>query len=149
VTWISPLGLPIVQPYKKERSFTVVTAFQNLNLAVDYDDLPVQKRKQRTALPPNFVHSLDATHMLITCRKMMEKKLVFASVHDSYWTHPCDIDEMNEVLRDAFVELYEKPLLENFRDSLVRRYPHITFPEVPMRGNLDLQSVKKSTYFFH
>lgn len=126
-----------------------MTAFQNLNLAVEYDDLPVQKRKQRTALPPNFVHSLDATHMLITCKKMMEKKLVFASVHDSYWTHPCDVDEMNEALREAFVELYEQPLLENFRNSLVRRYPQISFPKVPTRGNLDLKLVKKSTYFFH
>lgn len=126
-----------------------MTAFQSLNLAVENDDLPVLKQKQKTALPPNYVHSLDATHMLMTSKKMMEKKLVFAAVHDSYWTHPCDIDEMNILLRDAFVELYQQPLLENFRDSLVRRYPHVEFPEVPVRGNLDLQKVKESTYFFH
>lgn len=36
-----------------------------------------------------------------------------AGVHDSYWTHACDVDEMNRILREKFVELYEKPILEN------------------------------------
>jgi DNA-directed RNA polymerase len=34
-------------------------------------------------------------------------------VHDSYWTHACDVDEMNRILREKFVELYETPILEN------------------------------------
>lgn len=36
-----------------------------------------------------------------------------AGVHDSYWTHACDVDEMNRILREKFVELYEKPILED------------------------------------
>lgn len=36
-----------------------------------------------------------------------------AGVHDSYWTHACDVDEMNRILREKFVELYETPILEN------------------------------------
>ncbi|RZR94497.1 hypothetical protein BHM03_00023185, partial [Ensete ventricosum] len=36
-----------------------------------------------------------------------------AGVHDSYWTHACDVDQMNRILREKFVELYEKPILEN------------------------------------
>lgn len=36
-----------------------------------------------------------------------------AGVHDSYWTHACDVDEMNKILREKFVELYETPILEN------------------------------------
>lgn len=34
-------------------------------------------------------------------------------VHDSYWTHACDVDTMNRILREKFVELYEAPILEN------------------------------------
>lgn len=37
---------------------------------------------------------------------------IFAGVHDSYWTHACDVDEMNRILREKFVELYERPILE-------------------------------------
>lgn len=36
-----------------------------------------------------------------------------SGVHDSYWTHACDVDEMNKILREKFVELYEAPILEN------------------------------------
>lgn len=38
---------------------------------------------------------------------------MIAGVHDSYWTHACDVDEMNRILREKFVELYEIPILEN------------------------------------
>ena len=38
---------------------------------------------------------------------------MIAGVHDSYWTHACDVDEMNRLLREKFVQLYETPILEN------------------------------------
>lgn len=47
------------------------------------------------------------------------------------------------------MELYEKPILEDFRESLIIRYPQINFPTLPSRGNLCIQDVKKSTFFFH
>ena len=95
------------------------------------------------------MHSLDATHMLLTALKMKEKRLHFASVHDSYWTHANDIPEMNNLLRSCFVDLYSKPILEDLRESLVMRYPDVEFPPVPTRGTLDIEQVRDSTYFFH
>ena len=38
---------------------------------------------------------------------------MITGVHDSYWTHACDVDEMNRILREKFVELYKAPILEN------------------------------------
>jgi DNA-directed RNA polymerase, mitochondrial len=55
---------------------------------------------------------------------------------------------MNKTLREAFVELYEAPILENLRESLMRRYPDVDFPPIPERGVLDLKEVIKSPYFF-
>jgi len=45
---------------------------------------------------------------------------MLVGVHDSYWTHACDVDKMNRLLREKFVELYETPVLENvwFKCSL-------------------------------
>lgn len=37
----------------------------------------------------------------------------FAGVHDSFWTHACDVEKMNLILREKFVELYNMPILEN------------------------------------
>jgi DNA-directed RNA polymerase len=36
-----------------------------------------------------------------------------AGVHDSFWVHACDVDQMNQILRQQFVELYSMPILEN------------------------------------
>lgn len=98
MTWITPLGLPVMQPYRQSRgNQVIVTSLQGVTLAEYDDNLPVLKRKQGTAFSPNFVHSLDASHMLMTALKMKEKNLFFTAVHDSYWTHPCDVPVMNQV----------------------------------------------------
>jgi DNA-directed RNA polymerase, mitochondrial len=97
MSWVTPLGLPVTQPYRSNRSFNVKTAMRSVILAVENDDLPVAATKQRSAFPPNFVHSLDATHMILTSLKMKKLGLEFAAVHDSYWTHAADVDSMRQV----------------------------------------------------
>ena len=68
--------------------------------------------------------------------------LTFAAVHDSYWTHPSDVDRLNVILREQFVRLHSQPLLEELRESFVKRYPEVIFPEIPERGGFDLENVK-------
>ena len=148
VAFISPIGIPVVQPYRQSKSHTVVTLLQTVTLADNSDDLPVHKQRQVTAFPPNYVHSLDSSHMLLTALEMDRRGLSFSAVHDSFWTHPCDIDEMNEALRDTFVELYEQPLLEDLKKTWELRYPSIQFPDLPERGNLNLGDVRSAPYFF-
>lgn len=45
----------------------------------------------------------------------------YSGVHDSYWTHACDVDEMSKILREKFVELYETPILEQVLYLLLLR----------------------------
>ena len=97
MAWVTPLGLPVIQPYRRTATHTVRTILQSITLSLDDDALPVSRQKQRTAFPPNFVHSLDATHMLMTTLKMRDQNIVFAAVHDSYWCHADDIPAMNVV----------------------------------------------------
>lgn len=149
MSWVTPLGLPVMQPYRQVKSQVVKTHLQNITLCMHNDNLPVYPQKQRSAFPPNFVHSLDASHMLLTCLRMKERNLTFSAVHDSYWTHPCDIPIMNKFVRECFIELYKKPILENLRESLVMRYPNIEFPPVPQTGSLNICDVEKSIFFFH
>lgn len=148
VAWVSPIGVPVIQPYRRSKPFRVVTLLQSVVLKDSADDLPIHKLRQVTAFPPNYVHSLDASHMFLTALEMDRRGLTFSAVHDSFWTHACDIDEMNEALRDCFVDLYERPLLETLKENWELRYPSITFPDIPERGNLDLKEVKSAKYFF-
>ena len=41
-----------------------------MTLVMEDEALPVARQKQQSAFPPNFVHSLDATHMLMTSLKV-------------------------------------------------------------------------------
>lgn len=48
--------------------------------------------------------------------------LVYASVHDSYWTHACDVDEMSAALRDCFIKLHSRDLLGELKAGFEERY---------------------------
>ena len=67
VKWVTPLNLPIMQPYKRNPARKAIqTVLQSVVIATNNDHQPFHKARQRTAFAPNFVHSLDASHMLLT-----------------------------------------------------------------------------------
>jgi len=148
VSWITPLGLPVVQPYRRDDTFSVRTLAQTVLLVDHSDRLPVSAQRQKSAFPPNFIHSLDSTHMLMTAIEMDRRGLHFAAVHDSYWTHARDMRQMNSTLRHCFLDLYSKPVLEDLLRSLQRRHPTVAFEPLPERGSLQLDLVLDATYFF-
>ncbi|KAG5049490.1 hypothetical protein JHK85_010593 [Glycine max] len=147
VRWTTPLGLPVVQPYCKTERYQIRTSLQLL--ALQREGSAVSVKKQRSAFPPNFVHSLDSSHMMMTALACNDAGLCFAGVHDSFWTHPCDVEKMNQILREKFVELYNMPILENLLEGFQTTYPGLAFPPLPKRGDFDLQKVLDSPYFFN
>ncbi|XP_042448640.1 DNA-directed RNA polymerase 1B, mitochondrial-like [Zingiber officinale] len=147
VRWTTPLGLPVVQPYRALGQYCVKTSLQILTLKVETDK--VMAKRQKTAFPPNFVHSLDGSHMMMTAVACRRAGLNFAGVHDSYWTHACNVDQMNVILREKFVELYQKPILENLLESFQQSFPTLNFPPLPERGDFNLRDVLDSTFFFN
>ncbi|TKY73147.1 DNA-directed RNA polymerase 3 [Spatholobus suberectus] len=147
VCWTTPLGLPVVQPYCKTERYQIRTSLQLL--ALQREGSAVSVKKQRSAFPPNFVHSLDSSHMMMTALACNDAGLCFAGVHDSFWTHPCDVEKMNQILREKFVELYNMPILENLLEGFQTTYPGLAFPALPKRGDFDLQKVLDSPYFFN
>lgn len=65
------------------------------------------------------MHSLDATHMMWSALRCEKAGIVFAAVHDSYWTHAGSMEALGEILREEFVALHSLPLLEILRDELL------------------------------
>ncbi|CAD21670.3 DNA-directed RNA polymerase [Caenorhabditis elegans] len=152
VEWITPLGLPVVQPYCKlvERKGKLILA-------------PVPM-KQVDAFPPNFVHSLDSTHMMLTSLNCAQRGITFAAVHDCFWTHANSVDQMNEICRQQFVSLHSQPIVEQCSEWFKKTYltPKMAkiLPEKDFQkyseiftaniehGDLDIEKVKDSVYFF-
>lgn len=151
ISWITPLGLPVVQPYRVKHKSQIRTVMQQVVVSEYHEDAKINSRKQQTAFPPNFVHSIDSTHMLMTARSCAEKGISFTAVHDSYWTHPGDVEAMNVQLREEFVKLHSQELLEDLYQQFLLRYPqraHL-IPPPPKGGDLDISEVMNSKYFFN
>ncbi|KAF1814121.1 DNA/RNA polymerase [Eremomyces bilateralis CBS 781.70] len=132
VIWTTPLKLTVVQPYRASDDRQVQSTLQSITIKQPKLNDAVSKRKQLQGFPPNFVHSLDATHMMLTALKCDELGLTFASVHDSFWTHAADVPVMNRVLREAFVAMHSENIIDRLAEELKARH----------RGSLYLATVK-------
>eukprot|EP00796_Vickermania_ingenoplastis_P007465 gene7465-5261_t len=151
--WTTPLGLVVRQPYRVHKDSGLFT-MQGYT-KVPGDSIGAAGRKQLTAMAPNLIHSLDATHLAMTALEMQQRGLSMMAVHDSYWTYACDLPELSSILRKQFVNLYTQhdplwELKEQWEEAFffdLRRHG-ICLPDPPERGDLDLKVVLDSPYFF-
>ncbi|XP_017021954.1 DNA-directed RNA polymerase, mitochondrial [Drosophila kikkawai] len=169
VEWVTPLGLPVVQPYnRQEAKHTARTGLKvTANLPMDMFERP-NILKQKNAFPPNFIHSLDSSHMMLTSLHCERKGITFVSVHDCFWTHASTVPELNRMCREQFVALHSQPILEQLSEFMKRTYSfhdtdftndgsvedlskrqlNRTLKQLPQKGDFDLRNVLDSVYFF-
>lgn len=148
VRWTTPLGMPVVQPYRNTTYFRVATICQKITLPHETEDDPIAVGRQTRSVAPNFIHSIDGSHMLLVALEMGKQKMPLAAVHDSFWSHPNDMDFMQRTLRRTFVDLHEQPILENLHKEWCATYKNLALPPPPARGNLDIECVLASDYCF-
>ncbi|KAL2204738.1 DNA/RNA polymerase [Sarocladium strictum] len=122
IVWTTPLRMPVAQPYRKSSRKDIKTCLQTVTVGTSGQIDPVNRRKQLQGFPPNFIHSLDASHMLLSALKCNDLGLDFAAVHDSFWTHPADIDTMNGVLRDSFISIHEEDVVGRLAAEFTARH---------------------------
>jgi DNA-directed RNA polymerase len=148
VAWTSPIGMPVVQPYVKEKVVQIFTTMAKMNMAIDLPDAPAAGRNQVRSFSPNFIHSVDASHMLATAADCYAAGITFAAVHDSFWTHAEDIPVMSRILRNRFVWLHHEPLLVHLAAELRKSCPAADIPDPPAFGALNITDVHASPYLF-
>ncbi|XP_053906418.1 DNA-directed RNA polymerase, mitochondrial [Cuculus canorus] len=162
VEWVTPLGLPIVQPYYRSKSTVLNCSMQNLSVKNSNSSQKPDTVKQKNAFPPNFIHSLDSTHMMLTALHCLRQGLTFVSVHDCYWTHALTVDVMNQICRQQFVALHSEKILQDLSEFMLEKYCSPgketralwqkklmeQLSSVPKTGEFNLKEVMDSTYFF-
>jgi len=152
IIWENHMGFTIVQDHKKPNLKHIKTAqgTRQVKLTADIGktkDTDVYEQKK--GLAPNFVHSQDSAHMLATCNELLDQGITsFALIHDDYGTHACHAAQLNKAIRDTFIDQYKDgSMLEQFR-TRVQASVETELPECPSIGDLDIETVSDSLYFF-
>ena len=147
--WTTPSGFVVVQEALEYKDSMIYTILQRVRIHAANDDGKISAHRQQRCMPPNFVHSMDAAHMMLTVVAAAKRGVTsFNMVHDSFGCHACDAPTMAAVLRDQFVRMYTfDSVLERCREAW-QRQTGLALPDPPAVGDFDLSQVYKSEYFF-
>jgi Autographiviridae RNA polymerase len=145
IKWVTPSGFPAIQTYWEQSIHQIHTKLcggARLKIHCDVDTPDIKRHKNGVA--PNFVHSLDASHLTLTVNAAVTQGITsLAMIHDDYGTHAADAQALYHIIREQFVQMYEQhDVLEEFRAL----YPIL--PPTPEKGTLDIRQVLESKYFF-
>jgi len=106
-------------------------------------------RKMRTSSAPNFIHGMDASHLVLAVNAANDEGITdIGVIHDDFGCHACDVPLLRDCIRNTFVDMYE----ENDVFTLFKEHNEFTHAinievDVPEKLGLDLQLVRKSAYF--
>lgn len=172
--WVTPVGFPVWQEYFKVDSVKVRSILSGPITIYNYNNVPIREaekgeglvstcsrltdvinpRKQRQGIAPNFVHSMDASHLMLTVLACGREHGItsFALIHDSFGTHAGNAGVLFNTVRECFVRMYQEhdvlnDLHDHIKSMLSAKYRD-ELPEAPSKGNLDLNLVKQSIYAF-
>jgi len=148
--WTTPLGFPVMQKPVKIPTKTVNTTLCG-GMVLKYPQLSedIDKRKQISGAVPNFVHSMDATHMQLTALAARQQGVQsMAFIHDDFAVHAGRMEVFARILRETFVALYsDTDALRNLKNEL-QPLVEVELPDPPTMGNLDINLVLQSKFFF-
>jgi DNA-directed RNA polymerase len=152
--WTTPMGVPILQEYRKQEGIRV-NAFwggQRLRLMIQTDVEGLCSRSQVNGVAPNFVHSLDAAHLqAVALGGKQEGIRHLAVIHDSFGTHAADTGQLSRILRETFVEQYSEDVLGKFYEEMKEQLGEelaAQLPVPPKSGSLDLNLILDAEYTF-
>ncbi|RVG58454.1 DNA-directed RNA polymerase [Sinorhizobium meliloti] len=151
IHWTTPSGFVAYQSYMDMRSRRIDTkiAGKLYRLRLNDETDQINRSKQATSISPNFVHSLDASSMILTVDQLAAEGISsFAMIHDSYGTHACHTSALASKLREVFIRMYETDPLTRFRDEMVENTGLDDFERLPNKGELNLWSIMDSDFFF-
>lgn len=144
MSWHTPTGFWVQHDYQDFKDTQVRLNSCGVSTIIVRDWVEgTRLHAMQNAISPNFVHALDASHLTMVANSMAQDSMCMVAIHDSFGTHPCDVDVMHQKIRAEFVRLYSRP---NMLAEFLWEVDGVGEP--PMRGSLDLQDVMSSEFFF-
>lgn len=108
-----------------------------IRLTVREQTPEIDTRAIRTAVAPNYVHSLDAAHLMLTiCQGVEQGIRNFRVIHDSMGTTPGDTTTLHKCIRAQMLGLHEQEPLQAFLDEQEDRHVWLAEAVVDKKSKL-------------
>lgn len=162
--WTTPAGVPCINRYHEYVVRQVelwlydkgVKQRMRVSVAEGYEK-PIAKDKAAAGISPNVVHSMDASHLLLSVGAAADEGITdIATVHDSFGCLACDAPRFTQIIREQLLRMYTDhdilaELLESARADLTPAN-HWRLDEainaMPHKGTLDLKEILNARYAF-
>lgn len=108
VVWITPAGLKIKQKYAKKQSTRVRSGlFKGADHTIVIPTGQIDKVSQQSAFMPNLIHSMDGSTITLLSKRLktLGIKNIY-TIHDCFATTADNVSIINELVREAFCEIY-------------------------------------------
>jgi len=159
VEWVASSGLPCINHYNPITTEKICLYTHIKGVKVRHEtrkaageEAEVDKDRAANGIAPNFVHSHDAAHVHLVARACAAVGIDLATVHDSFGCLPSRATQMNRILREQLVLMYEgRDLLQEVYDrahSALTATGRQRLPKPPKQGNLNIREVLDAEYAF-
>jgi DNA-directed RNA polymerase len=152
LSWTSALGLPVFNRYHRPITRRIETRLRGRRRQTKFvvGEKPEPWRsKARDAVTANFVHSVDAAHLQMIALAATKAGIDMLCIHDCYGFIAPHAAKGNEIIRDQYIRLHRRNLLNEVREATRRRVPkNVKLPPLPQIGDLDLELIRKSFHAF-
>lgn len=149
--WTTPTGFIVEQRIYATDNLRVSSYLMGrVRMSLTVETETIDEAAMMGAAAPNFVHSLDAAHLISAVCAMADAGLEFVAViHDSFGTLACDTQVLRDSLRSEMVAQYAdvnrlEMLVQENEGRLLQDFG-ISLPEM---GDFDLTEILKSDYCF-
>ena len=176
IQWITPYVLVIKQKYSKFTKYDITSVMQGTRkkitlkkYIVDSENKPViNKNKQINSFIPNFIHSMDATNIVLLIKRVNDEfKFDIITIHDCFGEHSNNVELLSYLVKQSFINIYGNKdsidrfhahMLENikavytvYNDKVINEEGEMfSIPEKPVLGEMDLGAqLLESKYFIN
>ena len=150
VEWTTPCGFKVVHQYYEiltRRSVAKLFDMKELHFGAP-DKETIDGTSVNLAISPNYIHSLDASHMWSTIKRMIDSGITqYSMIHDSYGCPAPDVNLMRAYTNEEFHKMHASNLLQTMKDE-VEQILSIELPDVPPIGDYNIDEVLDAEYFF-
>jgi DNA-directed RNA polymerase len=160
VTWVTPVGIPWINRYHAPEMTSVELYLNDCGVKVRSQVLlatgakaAIDKDKAANGVAPNFVHALDAAHLLLVANAAALQNInSIATVHDSFGCLAPQATKFNKIIREQFALMYEQhdvlsEILEQASCDLTHANQN-RLPTLPQYGNLELKDILNAEFAF-